>query len=76
MPTETITLEKGKSTVEAQTWLSLSSLLIALLIIGIGLASGAEEKIRSLDLLSGVLAVFVIGFGADTLKTMIARVGE
>ena len=68
-----IALEKGRSSVEAQTWLSVGSLVITLLVIGFGLASGAEEKLRSLDFVSGAIAVFVLGFGADALKTLISR---
>ena len=47
----TLVLERTKSAVEAQTWLSIGSLLVTLLLIGFGLAAGAEEKLRSLDLL-------------------------
>ena len=67
---------RTKSAVEAQTWLSIGSLLVTLLLIGFGLAAGAEEKLRSLDLLPGAIAVFVLGFSADSLKTMLTRSSE
>jgi len=72
----TLALERTKSAVEAQTWLSIGSLLVTLLLIGFGLAAGAEEKLRSLDLLPGAIAVFVLGFGADSLKTLLTRNSE
>ena len=68
-----LVLERTKSAVEAQTWLSAGSLLVTLLLIGFGLATGAEEKLRSLDLVPGAIAVFILGFGADALKTLITR---
>jgi hypothetical protein len=71
-----LTLERTKSAFEAQTWLSAGSLLVTLLLIGFGLATGAEEKLRSLDLVPGAIAVFVLGFGADALKTLITRNNE
>jgi hypothetical protein len=71
-----VELEHTKSTIEAQTWLSVGTLAVTLLIIGFGLASGAEERLRSLDLLPGAIAVFVLGFGADAVKTLIARISN
>ena len=52
-----VVLERTKSAVEAQTWLSAGSLLVTLLLIGFGLATGAEEKLRSLDLVPGAIAM-------------------
>src|SRR5262245_8337531 len=71
-----VTLERTRSSVEAQTWLSLGTLGVTILAVVLGLASGAEEKLRSVELLPGAIAVFLLGFGADTLKTLITRISR
>ena len=69
-----VELERTRSSVEAKTWLSLGTLGVTILVVVLGLASGAEEKLSSLELLPGAIAVFLLGFGADTLKTLISRI--
>ena len=49
------------------------SLLVTLLVIGFGPATGPGEGLRSLDLVPGAIAVFGLGFGADSPKNMITR---
>lgn len=71
-----VVLEGTKSSGEAKAWLSIGTLAVTILIVSLGLASGAEEKLRSLELLPGAIAVFVLGFGADTLKTLITRISD
>lgn len=68
-----VTLERTKDYVESRSVLALASLGITLFIVAFGLLAGAQEKLQSLDWLSGMLAVLVLGFGADTLKTLISR---
>ncbi len=68
-----VTLERTKDYVESRSVLALASLGITLFIVAFGLLAGAQEKLQALDWLSGMLAVLVLGFGADTLKTLISR---
>ena len=43
----------------------------ALLIAVFGLIAGAQEQLLKLDILPGLIAVFLVGFGADTIKTLL-----
>ena len=70
---EPVRLERTKAYVESRTLLALASLLITILIVAFGLLAGAQEKLQTLDWVSGVIAVLVLGFGADTLKNLIAK---
>jgi hypothetical protein len=68
-----VTVERQKNYVESRTILAATSLAITLLIVAIGLLAGAQEKLQTLDWLSGALAVLALGFGADTVKTLMSR---
>jgi hypothetical protein len=68
-----VTLDRTKDYVESRSILAFASLGITLFLVAFGLLAGAQEKLQSLDWLSGTLAVLVLGFGADTLKTLISR---
>lgn len=70
---EPVRLERTKAYVESRTLLAVASLLITILIVAFGLLAGAQEKLQTLDWVSGVIAVLVLGFGADTLKNLIAK---
>ncbi len=48
-------------------------LAIGLLVAIVALAAGAKEQLLKLDVLSGLLAVFVIGFAADTIKNLVTQ---
>jgi hypothetical protein len=45
---------------------------IALVIALIGLLAGAREQLTKLDLIPAAIAVFLLGFGADTIKNLIS----
>jgi hypothetical protein len=45
---------------------------IALVIALIGLLAGAREQLTKLDLIPAAVAVFLLGFGADTIKNLIS----
>jgi hypothetical protein len=47
---------------------------IALFIALIGLLAGAREQIQKLDLLAAVIAIFLLGFGADAIKNALTPV--
>lgn len=50
-----------------------SRLLLALFIAVLALISGAREQLLKLDLFPGFVAVFLIGFGADTIKNLFTK---
>jgi hypothetical protein len=45
---------------------------IALVIALIGLLAGAREQLTKLDVIPAAIAVFLLGFGADTIKNLIS----
>jgi hypothetical protein len=47
-------------------------LIIALCIALVGLLAGAREQLMKLDLVPAIVAVFLLGFGADTIKNLIS----
>lgn len=47
--------------------------LVAFLVALFALFTGAREQILKLDVLSGLIGVFLIGFGADTIKNLITK---
>lgn len=51
----------------------LVKLVAALFIAVFALVSGAREQLMKLDILPGLIAVFTIGFGADTIKTLLTK---
>ena len=68
-----VNIERTKSYVESRSILASASLLITVLIVALGLLAGAQDKLQALDWLSGAVAVLALGFGADTVKTLITR---
>jgi hypothetical protein len=46
-------------------------LAAALLIAVFGLVAGAKDQLAKLDVLPGLVAVFLVGFGADTIKNLL-----
>jgi hypothetical protein len=54
-----------------RTRLEVLKLGVALLIAVFGLVSGAQDQIARLDLLPGLIAVFLIGFSADSIKRLL-----
>ena len=46
---------------------------IGLLVAVVALAAGAKEQLLKLEILPGLLAVFVIGFAADTVKNLVTQ---
>jgi hypothetical protein len=44
----------------------------ALLIAVFGLVAGARDQIAKLDVLPGLIAVFMVGFSADTIKSLLS----
>jgi len=56
-----------------RTKVEMARLAIGLLVAVVALAAGAKEQLLKLDVLPGLLAVFIIGFAADTVKNLITQ---
>lgn len=54
-----------------RTRTELLKLTAALLIAVFGLVSGAQEQIAKLDILPGMVAIFLLGFSADSIKRLL-----
>ena len=70
-----ITLQRatGKRKYGERAKIERIQLAVALAIALIGLFAGAREQLMKLDVFSGLIGVFLIGFGADTVKNLITK---
>jgi hypothetical protein len=59
------------SYVDDRAWTEALKLAAALLIAVFGLVAGARDQLLKLDILPGLVAVFLVGFGADTIKSLL-----
>ncbi|HEY6513972.1 MAG TPA: hypothetical protein VI032_18490 [Burkholderiaceae bacterium] len=66
-------LEPIKSYGRDVALLASGTLVVTIGIVVIGLLAGAEDKIRSLDWWSAIVAIVVLGFSADTLKRILTK---
>jgi hypothetical protein len=62
-----------KQKIGERTTTELIKLVAALLIAVFGLLSGAQSQLDKLDVLPGLVAVFMLGFTADTIKNIISK---
>jgi hypothetical protein len=46
---------------------------MALVVALFGLLAGAKEQLLKLDVLPALLAVFMVGFGADQIKNLLTQ---
>jgi hypothetical protein len=58
-----------------RTWIEGVRFAVVLFATILGLLGGAREQLMRLDVLAGLVAVFLIGFGADTVKNMLVDRG-
>jgi hypothetical protein len=65
--------ELKKSQTGAGRRLEWLRLLLALFVALIGLLAGAKDQLLKLDVLPALLAIFLIGFGADQVKNLLTR---
>jgi hypothetical protein len=59
-----------------RTRTELLKLSAALLIAVFGLVSGAQDQITKLDILPGLVAVFLVGFSADSIKRLLTTTAK
>ena len=69
---QSITTQPLASEDSPRTQAELVQLGIALLIALLGLLAGATEQLQKLDFLAAAVAVFLLGFGADSIKNALA----
>ena len=56
-----------------RTFTEMIRLAIPLIAALLGLIAGAKDQLLKLDLVPGLIAVFLVGFGADTIKNLLTR---
>jgi hypothetical protein len=56
-----------------RTWIEATTFSIALGVALIGLVAGAREQLLKLDLIAGLMGIFLIGFSADTVKNLLTQ---
>ncbi len=66
-------LKAGRPGSNGRTKIEVVKFLVAFLVALLALNSGAKEQLMNLDLISGLIAVFIMGFSADTIKNLITR---
>ena len=69
-----LTVRKASTTFSSQKWFAEGLRFgIAFFLALIGLIAGAQEQLAKLDVLPALIAVFLLGFGADTIKNIFAQ---
>lgn len=65
--------KRMRATKDGRITLEILKFLIAFIVAILALFSGAKEQILKLEIITGLIAVFGIGFGADTIKNLITK---
>jgi hypothetical protein len=69
---QTIRAEAFPSEKQDRTRAEVVQLAIVLLVALLGLLAGAREQLQKLDFLAATVALFLLGFGAEAIKTALA----
>jgi hypothetical protein len=56
-----------------RTWIEAARFGVVLFATVLGLLGGARDHLMKLDVVAGLIAIFLIGFGADTVKNMLTE---
>ena len=70
---QTVTLAPDRDYVRSSTLLSVLSFSITVVVVTIGLLAVAQEKLQTLDVFSGSIALLTLGFGADVIKRSLTK---
>jgi hypothetical protein len=71
---EDILVQETKSSFTKQERFAVGfSFAIAFFFALVGLISGAQDQLAKLDILPALIAVFLLGFGADTVKNILIQ---
>ncbi|HXI53489.1 MAG TPA: PKD domain-containing protein, partial [Candidatus Saccharimonadales bacterium] len=76
VPARTVKVEKAtadRKLLSARTRVELIRVSIALAAAVLALVGGAREQLLQLDCIPGLVAVFLAGFGADTIKNLLTQ---
>jgi hypothetical protein len=65
--------EWNKSRTGAGRVLEILWLVLALFLALIGMIAGAKEQVLKLDLVPALIAIFLVGFGADQVKNLLTK---
>lgn len=72
--TKILTVRKASTSFSSQRWFAEGLRFgIAFFLALIGLIAGAQEQLAKLDVLPALIAVFLLGFGADTIKNILSQ---
>jgi hypothetical protein len=72
--TEAVAVHVDNRRPQAERWVvEVIGLAIVLFIALVGLLTGAREQIDRLDVIPGLVAVFLLGFSADSVKSLFTR---
>lgn len=69
----TFTLRNYPESFNERTKTELTRLAVSLAIAIFGLVAGAKDQLVKLDIMSGFIAVFLLGFGADQIKGILSQ---
>ena len=73
-PTDELTVRPPRArTSKDRASLELIKLGAALAIAVFGLVAGAQQQLDQLDVIPGLVAIFLVGFGADTIKNLLTQ---
>ena len=73
VPKELEIREQSREWFGQRTKIEAIKLLVVLFITLLGLIAGAREQLAKLDIIAAMIAVFLMGFGADTIKNLITQ---
>ena len=73
MPARVEKATADRKLLSARTRVELIRVSIALAAAVLALVGGAREQLLQLDCIPGLVAVFLAGFGADTIKNLLTQ---
>jgi HAMP domain-containing protein len=73
-PTPPLQLQEPVKRQYGERWrIEAIRLSVVLIVAVLGLIAGAKDQLLKLDVFSGLVGVFLLGFGADTVKNIITK---
>jgi hypothetical protein len=72
-PTDELLVRPRSAATRDRASLELIKLGATLSIAVFGLIAGAQEQLDKLDVIPGLVAIFLLGFGADTIKNLLTQ---
>gem|GEM_PF-3659258 len=66
-------LKSPRTKLPASFWVEATRIAIALLIALAGLVAGAKDQLQKLDTFPALIAIFLIGFGANEIKKLFSQ---